>query len=237
MNRHFGAAIGLGLLIALLSACTYLPDTDSIATTGLTKTERRDCIDLRPSSGNIKTVGYIFRPGALVDPHAYIQALEPIAQAGYVVLIAKEPANLAVLGADQSLGLKGYAPTVTTWAIGGHSLGGAMAALVVNTHPTKFAALVLEAAYPPTGNSLSEWGGAVLSIYASNDGLATPTKIEATKYLLPSGTAYNVIEGGCHAYFGSYGAQDGDGTPTVTRAEQQSQVSSWIIDLLNNLEG
>ena len=29
-----------------------------------------------------------------------------------------------------------------------------------------------------------------------------------------------MIDGGCHAYFGKYGAQDGDGIPTVTNEEQ-----------------
>ena len=37
---------------------------------------------------------------------------------------------------------------------------------------------------------------------------------------LPSDLIEVVIEGGCHAYFGMYGAQEGDGTPTISNEEQ-----------------
>ena len=37
---------------------------------------------------------------------------------------------------------------------------------------------------------------------------------------LPEGYHEYVIDGGCHAYFGSYGEQDGDGTSTITNSEQ-----------------
>ena len=29
-----------------------------------------------------------------------------------------------------------------------------------------------------------------------------------------------MIDGGCHAYFGMYGAQDGDGMPSIANEEQ-----------------
>ena len=53
-------------------------------------------------------------------------------------------------------------------------------------------------------------------------------KYEAAKALLPADSAEVVIRGGCHAYFGDYGAQDGDGEPTVTRGEQLAQTVSAI---------
>ena len=37
-----------------------------------------------------------------------------------------------------------------------------------------------------------------------------------------------VIEGGCHAYFGAYGAQDGDGEPSIS-AEQQWEMTAQAI--------
>ena len=45
-------------------------------------------------------------------------------------------------------------------------------------------------------------------------------KYEDNKSNLPSDYVEYVIEGGCHAYFGMYGPQDGDGTPTITNEEQ-----------------
>lgn len=40
------------------------------------------------------------------------------------------------------------------------------------------------------------------------------------KRKLPTDFTEVVLNGGCHAYFGMYGAQDGDGTPAITNAEQ-----------------
>lgn len=41
-----------------------------------------------------------------------------------------------------------------------------------------------------------------------------------------------IIDGGCHAGFGSYGAQKGDGTPIISAEEQQQQtadvLAAWI---------
>ena len=45
---------------------------------------------------------------------------------------------------------------------------------------------------------------------------------------LPADTTEIIIDGGCHAQFGCYGAQDGDGTPTISAAEQISQTSEAI---------
>ena len=48
------------------------------------------------------------------------------------------------------------------------------------------------------------------------------------KRLLPAGFQELVISGGCHAWFGDYGVQDGDGEPTITRAEQIRQTVAAI---------
>ena len=55
----------------------------------------------------------------------------------------------------------------------------------------------------------------VLSIYGSEDKVLNREKYEENKSNLPDDFSEVVIEGGCHAYFGMYGAQDGDGTPTI----------------------
>ena len=43
-----------------------------------------------------------------------------------------------------------------------------------------------------------------------------------------------VIEGGCHAYFGMYGAQDGDGTPTITNEMQITTTANEIKKFIDN---
>jgi hypothetical protein len=52
------------------------------------------------------------------------------------------------------------------------------------------------------------------------------------KYLpnLPDEAKEVVIEGGCHSYFGSYGMQEGDGMPTITREEQLEETVEAILN-------
>jgi len=230
---------------ALLASCTYLP-MDVGPTSGVTTTESREAIVLRPSAGSAGVTGLIFYPGALVDPHAYVAELSGVAAAGIPVVIAKVTGNLAVLSIDAGLALRGSVSGVVQWVIGGHSLGGAMAAWSVYNHPEAYIGLVFLAAYPSTSTSLAAWPHPVLSLSASNDGLATPQKESDSAPLLPgpqqtvadigayraiSGsplTVFHQIAGGDHAQFGSYGAQDGDGGATITPAEQHAEVVTFI---------
>ncbi|MBQ8536804.1 MAG: hypothetical protein IJ461_05300 [Clostridia bacterium] len=55
----------------------------------------------------------------------------------------------------------------------------------------------------------------VLNILASEDQVLNQSKYETGKALLPAGFEELVIEGGCHAGFGLYGPQAGDGTVTI----------------------
>ena len=48
---------------------------------------------------------------------------------------------------------------------------------------------------------------------------------------LPADFTEVVIPGGCHAYFGCYGAQKGDGTPEITNEEQIRRTAEAIGDL------
>ena len=45
---------------------------------------------------------------------------------------------------------------------------------------------------------------------------------------LPAALEEHIIEGGCHAGFGSYGAQDGDGVPTMTGEEQIAETARLL---------
>ena len=46
-------------------------------------------------------------------------------------------------------------------------------------------------------------------------------------------TTETVIDGGCHAGFGSYGAQKGDGAPTISAEEQQRQTADALAAWMN----
>lgn len=91
--------------------------------------------------------------------------------------------------------------------------------------------LVLLAAYSTA--DLTDSGLQVYSTYGSKDGVLNREKYEANRTNLPQDTTETVIDGGCHAGFGSYGAQKGDGTPTISAEEQQQQTADALAAWMN----
>ena len=55
----------------------------------------------------------------------------------------------------------------------------------------------------------------------AEDGVLNREKYEADRINLPQNTTETVIDGGCHAGFGSYGAQKGDGAPVISGNSRQ----------------
>jgi hypothetical protein len=180
--------------------------------------------------------GLILYPGGRVDPHSYAPTARAIAASGYVVVIVPMPLNLAIFGSGAAADVIAAYPEITTWAIGGHSLGGAMAARFAFGHSDQVQGLILWAAYPDSSNDLSDRTLPVTSIYGTLDGLATTEKIDASRALLPGTTEWVAIEGGNHAQFGWYGPQSGDNPATITREEQQTQVVEATLRLLQSLQ-
>jgi hypothetical protein len=85
--------------------------------------------------GEPPTCGFIFYPGGRVDPRSYAPAARAIAEAGFTTVITPMPFNLAVFAPDRADDVQAAHPEVGKWAIGGHSLGGAMAANYVFGRP------------------------------------------------------------------------------------------------------
>ncbi len=186
--------------------------------------------------GGPPTVGLILYPGGRVDFRAYAPTAQAIADQGYLVVLVRMPLNLAVFDPDVAAQVIAAYPQIERWAVGGHSLGGAMAAHFVATHPGSADGLVLWAAYPASSDDLSQSGVRVVSISASLDGLATPDKIAASVPLLPPDTVWVTIEGGNHAQFGWYGEQSGDSPAAITREAQQAQIVDATVALLESLK-
>jgi hypothetical protein len=178
------------------------------------------------------TTGIIVYPGGRVDYRAYAPAAHQIAAQGYLVVIVHMPLNLAVMDAGAAGGVVAAYPEIKHWTVGGHSLGGTMAANFVYTHPGVMEGLVLWAAYPASSNNLRSSGIRVLSISGTLDGLSTPEKIAASVPLLPSDTVWVPIEGGDHAQFGWYGPQAGDNPATISRGDQQTQIVEATLGFL-----
>ena len=179
--------------------------------------------------------GFIFYPGGLVEPEAYAPTAGAIAEVGYLVVITPMPLNLAVLNSGAASDVIATNPEIANWVIGGHSLGGSMAASFAGQNPESIDGLALWASYPADSSDLSTQSISVTSIYGTLDGVATPDQVLAAKPLLPADTAWVPIEGGNHAQFGWYGSQQGDNPATISRAEQQRQIVSATIRLLEKL--
>jgi pimeloyl-ACP methyl ester carboxylesterase len=145
------------------------------------------------------------------------------------------PLNLAVFGVGTANDVVGHYPNISSWAIGGHSLGGTMAAQFAFENPSKIEGLVLWAAYPASGTDLSKSSLLVTTIHGSNDGLVSTAQIDGSLKLLPPSTVRVEIAGGNHAQFGWYGDQAGDNAATITREEQQNLTVTATVQLLEKL--
>lgn len=170
--------------------------------------------------GDIKG-GVAFYPGGKVDYVCYAPLLAKLADQGYLCRLYHMPSDLAILDTHAAHHFARQHPECGQWWIGGHSLGGAAAAMCLNKHKSDFDGLFLLAAY--SNKDLTSYEGRVVSIYGSEDGVLNMDKYESYKTNLPDGWHEYVIDGGCHSYFGYYGMQDGDGKPTITRAEQMER--------------
>ena len=186
------------------------------AAMSVTKTVVSD--DVIVYGGSESKVGFIFYPGGKVEHHAYEPLMAELAREGILCVLVKMPFNLAVFDINAADGIQQEYPEIENWYIGGHSLGGSMAASYLEKRTDEYEGLVLLGSYSTA--DLSETELDVLSVFGSEDKVMNRKKYEENKSNLPSDFTEYVIDGGCHAYFGMYGAQDGDGTPTVSNEEQ-----------------
>lgn len=179
--------------------------------------------------------GFVFYPGGLVDPVAYAPLLQRLADGGVLAVLVPMPLDLAVLGIGRAAAVLDAFPEVPVWAIGGHSLGGSMAAEFVKGNPEEVAGLTLLASYPAASTDLSTWPGAAVSTYGTENGGTSAEGFEDSLARLPPGAELVVIDGGNHAQFGDYGPQAGDGVATIGRDEQQRQTAVTLLAFLRAL--
>lgn len=181
--------------------------------------------------GETKT-GLIFYPGGKVEYIAYAPLMQALAEEGILCLLPEMPLNLAVLDVHAADELREQFETVEKWYIGGHSLGGSMAASCASVHAGAYEGLILLAAYSTA--DLQETNLEILSLYGSCDGVLDMEKYEQYRPNLPMETIETVIEGGNHAQFGHYGSQDGDGEAVISVQEQMEQSVSAMKELILN---
>jgi len=225
-----GRVSGALLTLVLLGSLVYLvPATASAAALDAVPGDAAVRIEQSPTritltpSGPPPTTGLIFQPGAKVDPRAYVPLLKQVAAAGYLVVVVEQPYSIGFFAIGQPAHVIAGHPTITRWAVGGHSLGGVAAGVYAAGADTGVHGLLFWASYPLA--SLADRTDLVVaSVSGTADGLSTPADIEASRAKLPADATFTAVQGGIHAYFGDYGAQAGDGTATVDRATAQSQI-------------
>ncbi len=200
-------------------ALTYLEDST------LSKVEdKNDYVTFQPKDGK-STNGFIFYPGGKVEYKAYAPLLRDLSDQGISSILVKMPFNLAVFNINGADNKQSLMPNVTSWYIGGHSLGGAMASSYLGNHAKEYNGVVLLAAYSTV--DLTSSNLKTLSLLASNDKVINKDKYDSNRKNLPQ-LEEHTIEGGIHSYFGDYGIQGGDGSPTITVVEQRKEVVSLI---------
>ncbi|HVN55489.1 MAG TPA: alpha/beta hydrolase, partial [Anaerolineaceae bacterium] len=86
------------------------------------------------STARTPATGLIIYPGGHVDYRAYAPSAHQIAAQGYLVVIVPMPLSLAVLNAGGAADVISAYPEIQHWAVGGHSLGGSMAANFAKSH-------------------------------------------------------------------------------------------------------
>ena len=173
---------------------------------------------------------FVFYPGARVECTAYAPLLRTLAEQGIDCFLVKMPLNMAFTDADECMRIQSvYGDDYEHWYIGGHSLGGACAALYAAKCPDRLTGLVLLAAYAtkPLSEDL-----AVLELHGSEDGVLNRQRLEEGRRYLPASALSEELPGGNHAQFGDYGLQRGDGEAAVSRAEQTAWAAKRIEALI-----
>ena len=227
------------VLVLIISVCTiyvsdyYRADMDAIKTVVSVNDVSVHLLDDNTMVFNPEnaTKGFIFYPGGKVEYTAYQPLMNACAKQGILCILVEMPFNLAVLDVNAADGFQQMYPEIEEWYIGGHSLGGSMAASYLINHIDDFEGLILLGSYSTADLSKTELD--VLSVYGSEDLIMNRVKYDENKSNLPNDFIEVIIDGGCHAYFGMYGEQEGDGKPSISNMEQIFLTAEEISRIMN----
>ena len=232
----FGVVIIGSLLIGLQWATfsrSPLPEAlDALESDELVNVTQEDWLIFSPAQGT-PTTGFIFYPGGRIDPRGYASLMRAIASEGYLVVVPKMPLNMAVFSPNTADQIIAENPDIDLWVIGGHSVGGTMAAQFTDKHPEVIDGLAIWASYPADYANLSNLEIPVISIYGSREVRVNENSVAERKHLLPENTLYIRIEGGDHHQFGSYEINAEDHLATTSRVSQHEQIIQATLELLH----
>ena len=239
MKKKITFVIIIGLILSLVGGTVYYINDYyraedmavsliSTPNTSVEVTEENGVYTFAPQNA---TKGVIFYPGGKVEAESYAPLMHSLAEKGVLSILVTMPGNLAVLDMNAADGIIEKHPEIENWYMAGHSLGGSMAASYIAENSQEFDGIILLASYSTADLSVSDLE--VLSIYGNNDSVLNMEKYSEYKTNLPEDFKEIIIDGGCHAYFGAYGEQEGDGEAEITREEQIEITINEILEFVN----
>ncbi len=250
-RRRTALFVGLGVLAVALVVAAGIggvfavglgPDEEAVAVVEGSPDVTVERVDAGTlvSSGPItaETTGFVYYPGARVNAESYVPTAAAIVTGedgdpnrDIAVVIVDMPLNLAVLGVDRADGAIASVPTIESWYVGGHSLGGAMACRYAADNAADLEGLVLHAAY--CDRDLSGTDLRALSVLGTADGVIDVEAERQGRTLLPAGATIAELDGVNHAGFGAYGSQRGDNAVPTEPAEMRATVGNvtgeWLV--------
>jgi pimeloyl-ACP methyl ester carboxylesterase len=180
--------------------------------------------------------GFIFYPGGRINPQGYAAIMHSIAAEGYLVVIPEMPINMAAFKPNLADEIISAYPEIAHWVIGGHSVGGTMAAQYTKNHPGQIDGLIIWASYPADNADISAFDLPVSLIYGELDPRVNAASVAERKHLLPADTVYVVIEGGDHHQFGSYQIKPEEHHAVFSRADQFAEIIQATLRLLESVQ-
>ena len=236
-----GAVVLLVALVAAGGAAYFAaglgPDADAVAAVEADPDVAVDRtpvgIAVRDGPVTPSTVGLVYYPGGRVSHESYVPTAAEIVAASdraALVVVVDAPLNLAVLAPDRADRVRERYPEVDAWAVGGHSLGGAMACRHAAGNAEAYDALVLHAAY--CDRDISRSGLDVLAVLGGADGVIDAERERASRSNLPADARIVELDGVNHAGFGAYGPQPGDDpasqSPAASRRAVGNATGTWL---------
>ena len=233
-RKRFGIGIAGAVLAALVIGCVlYIRDFYPADEAALAALESGDGVTVEQIDDGVVFLpddpvsGLVFYPGGKVEHTAYAPLLRELAERRILCVLSEMPLRLAVLDVNAAKEIPEQYPEIEDWYIGGHSLGGSMAAACAEKHGNQFKGLVLLASY--TTKDLADSDLRVLSVYGTEDGVLKRENYSENRENLPDSTVEVVVDGGNHACFGSYGPQEGDGAARISAQEQLAETAELIL--------
>ena len=226
------------LTVLLLVACGSYPAGDvalaSLESSDITTVTIQDKWISFEAVEAPSDIGVVFYPGGKVESEAYAPIIRMIADSGISTYLLYLPRDLAILNSDAAEKVMDEV-TMDGWVVAGHSLGGVAAAKMAS-FDDRIVGVSLWASYPAGTVDISNSSLVAQSIAGSEDTVLNWKNHEASAEQLPASTQWVTIEGGNHAQFGDYGAQDGDGEASISPKAQWRYTTDAVLSLYDRLD-